>query len=195
MLNSFSCAHHVGLAQSVYGASLKPTVVGSIYGWSNFVKRFCFTVEKFYVVITKNFDENSYHVIRNFEPIWHKYSILYVFQVKEKIYLSSLSHARGARTNAPALRPFVIPGVLPAAHQYACTHAHNYDKAKLYSAAAECTDSSARCVRLRKWANSGTSDAAASKRRASAKERRNFLLPLRGLGRFGLVRGFAHPAP
>jgi hypothetical protein len=56
--------HHVGLAQLVCGASLKPEVVGSIPGVSNyFLKRFCFTVEKNYVVIAKNYGESK--LLRN----------------------------------------------------------------------------------------------------------------------------------
>jgi hypothetical protein len=48
----------------VCGASLKPEVVGSIPGVSNyFLKRFCFTVEKNYVVIAKNYGESK--LLRN----------------------------------------------------------------------------------------------------------------------------------
>jgi len=60
MLNLYLFHHHVGLAQLVYGASLKLEVAGSIPGVSTyFVKRFCFTVEKNYVAITKNYNENE----------------------------------------------------------------------------------------------------------------------------------------
>jgi hypothetical protein len=47
---------------------LKPEVVGSILGGSNFLKSFCFTVEKKNVIITKFPTKTSYDVIRNSEP-------------------------------------------------------------------------------------------------------------------------------
>ena len=57
MLNLLN--HVVGLAQLVTYASLRLEVMGSIPGRSNFVKRFCFTAEKNYVVITINYDESK----------------------------------------------------------------------------------------------------------------------------------------
>jgi hypothetical protein len=58
MLNFF-LSYDVGLAQLVSRAGLKPGVMGSIPAWSTFVKRFCFSAEKNYVVITTNYDENK----------------------------------------------------------------------------------------------------------------------------------------
>jgi superfamily I DNA and RNA helicase len=61
-------SHDVGLAQMVSRAKFRLKVMGSIPGRSNFVKHFCFTAENNYVVITINYDEKSYDVIRNSEP-------------------------------------------------------------------------------------------------------------------------------
>jgi hypothetical protein len=43
-------------------------VLGSVPGGSNFVMRFCLTVEKTYVAITKISTEESYDATRNSEP-------------------------------------------------------------------------------------------------------------------------------
>ena len=55
----FLLIHDAGLAQLVGHASFRLEVMGSIPGRGSYVKRFCFTAENNYVVITTNYDENK----------------------------------------------------------------------------------------------------------------------------------------